>query len=331
MASNLDQNGLSIGAFNQPNQSGAFPSVTPSGSRPADKIQRAQQTMNTVDVLHYPSDFPKFYTMFNIYQYSRNSLLSVATSELLRQVALPFPDRMLDDNKVKYDQVKFQSLIGNLANQNFKQIQALAKNPSVSGGMDLAKSFAKSLGTKETVGGLLVDAGVAALGETGQAIAGAAGYAPNYFLTVVLDGPQYKSYNMTWTMSPRNPQEMTNLTQILRVFKDAMSPGLSLDGALFNFPRVFQVGYAPNPGHLYQFRPSVLVDFAVDYSAGGLPAMRRADPGTNGWEAPAALKVSATFLELEFWLRGDFGNPDGQGSQASANAFQPLSMRGGST
>jgi hypothetical protein len=57
--------------------------------------------------------------------------------------------------------------------------------------------------------------------------------------------------------------------------------------------------------------------------------MKQADQALNGWNAPTALRVSATFLELEFWLRGDFGDAGSNANpnQDNANKIQPVDVR----
>ncbi len=328
--SNLDQNGLSIGGFNFGTVSAQRP-IVPQGSRPADKIAAAANTMHKVGTLQYPPDMPKYYMEMAIMKYNRTNLFTVGTGETITTVFLPYPDAMIDQTQVAYEHAKFSDTLGMATNAGFGAAKNLVNNFQNQTGQQ---------GVNQLIGdaaGVLGDAGKGFIGDAigssaqGAALAGAVGYTPNYFLTVILQGPQYKTYNLSWTFAPRTPQESLNLRQIIRVFQDAMAPGTSLGGALFNFPRVFQNSYQPNPGMLYQYKPSVLMNFAVNYTPGGSPSMKQADSAMNGWNAPTAMKISAQFQELEFWLRGEYGDVNGTGAQGVSNRAIPPTYTGDTT
>ena len=330
MADANNQNGISIGNFASSFNSGLVPSSAPvqQGSDPNTTIPANQQQLTQAPSLQYPADQAKYYTGFNIYKYQRQDLMQIGSlsgATILNSIALPLPDQMLDVNQVAFDKQAFSATIGNAINSGFAGYNSAPQN--------LASQITQT-GASAVAGGAkgaVVDAAKGIGGADATGLAGALGYSPNYFLTVILNGPQYKQYTMNWTMAPRSPQEAATLTQIIRVFKDAMSPGLSLGGLLFNFPRIFQNYYAPNRGALYQFKPSVLVNFAVNYTPGGAPSMKQADSTyLGGWNAPSALRISATFLELEFWLRGDFGSTSNL-LDPNANAIQPVDVRTDST
>lgn len=324
----LTQNGLSIGT--QALDSGTtipFPSVVPPGSNPIDSINRAQIQLQRVETLQYPSDLPKYYTGFQIYRYHRENLLELGKMTLLNGLCLPLPDQMLDVNQVAYGRKEFSSFVGASVNAAFPIGNQISDNiasgkPWLS---DVKKDDLKKLNTDSVVGAGL-SAFNAGTGGAGDGILGAAGYSPNYFLTVVLDGPQYKQYSFTWTFAPRTPRESIDLRQITRVFQDAQAPGLALGGALFTFPRVFQNYFGPDRGLLYQFKPSVLTGFSVNMTPAGMPSMKQSgDPALQGMHAPTMVSVQASFLELEFWLRGDFGDPNGTGIQEISSTIRPES------
>lgn len=329
MADILTQNGLSIGGVTVTDFAPqAVPSIYGTGTNPAETINRAMAQMQQVALLQYPTDLPKYYMGFKIMSYSRNDLMSVAQTSTLNQICLPFPDQMVDTNQVAYDQVKFSATIGAAVNAGFpiaKQAvnNAAGGNPALQGiTPEQSKKF-----TTGTLEGLGEDALKGVFGSDGIGVQGAAGYSPNYFLTVVLSGPQYKRYSLSWTFAPRSPAESAALRQINRVFSDAQAPGMTQNQTLFTFPRVFQNYFAPNPGFLYQFKPSVLINYSVNYTPGGMPSMKQnnGDPILNGWNAPTAMRVQADFLELEFWLRGDFGDvtEGARGAQEVSNQIVP--------
>lgn len=315
-SANADLNGLSNATLNASGNLGAAAPV-PAGSDPTQAISSAQQQLTGVTTLSYPQDLPKYYMGFQVYKYQRADLMSIGSlSGALGQICLPFPEQMLDVNQVAFDKTAFSATIGNATDAVMK---------GVNGNGTLAS------GLGQTGAGALVDLVKAGTGNQGLGVVGAVGYSPNYFLTVVLNGPQYKQYTCNWTMAPRNPQEAAQLTQIIRIFKDSQAPGITSNGVLFTFPRIFQNYYGPNRGHLYQFKPSVLVSFAANYTPAGMPSMKQADQVTGNMNAPTALKLSATFMELEFWLRSDFGDA-GFGSNPNQDLpIQPVPGTGRSS
>jgi hypothetical protein len=328
MADTLQQNDLSNGAFNTPQMLLPGPSIIPQGGRPADVIGRAQQLNSSVGFLQYPMDLPKYYMGFEIQSYKRDSLLAIGQGTPINQIALPFPDLMLDVNAVAFDQAQFSATIGNMTNAGFQVANKVGDSVRAGNTAGIASNMNDALKDTKLDGvttGVGIDIGKALTGEQGQAVLGAAGYSPNYFLTVVLNGPRYKQHSFSWTMAPRNPQEAAQLTQVIRVFKGSQAPGLALGGALFSFPHVFKNYFAPDRGHLYQFKPSVLINFTVNYAPAGFPSMKQPRAETNNWSSPSALKVTATFLELEFWLRSDFGDigPNASPNQEDSNLKNP--------
>jgi hypothetical protein len=326
VADTLTQNGLSIGGYNGASASSAMaPSILPVGSSPASQINQAAAALQSIALLQYPSDLPKYYMGFQIFQYNRTDLMTVATTNMLQQLCMPMPDQMLDVNQVAYDKKDFSSFIGNIANAAWPIGKQVGQNIQ-NGNAPLTGVNTGALATTGLEGGAI--SGLEGLtGGVGGGLLGAAGYSPNYFLTVVLNGPQYKQHSFSWTCAPRSPQESATLRQIIRVFEDAQAPGLALNGTLFSFPRVFQNYFGPDRGFLYQFKPSILMSFAVNYTPGGMPSMKQSnDPVLNGWHAPTAVRIQATFMELEFWLRGDFGDTSqgAQAAQGGSNLIQPV-------
>jgi hypothetical protein len=85
-----------------------------------------------------------------------------------------------------------------------------------------------------------------------------------------------------------------------------MAPGLALSGAIFTFPKIFQISFSPNPIYMYKFKPAVLEGLTVNYAPGGQPSFYRASGETDGQNPPEGLDIAMQFLELEYWLNGDF-------------------------
>jgi hypothetical protein len=297
-------------------------------NRPVDTIRAQAKQDSTLGLLRFPLDQPKYYMTLDIQAYSRTDLLSVGHTTNITTIALPLPAKMVDTQSVGYEQKAFstglsgmavhkgmgtvQSAIGQAVDGNFRGAgktiadsitsanSATGSDYAVAGGFDSANKL-------DQAGGLGVT----------NAVRAASGYSPNYFLTVLLDGPQYKTHNLNWSFSPRTPAESEQLNRIIRVMNNAQAPGLGFGGAVFTFPRVFRIAYRPNTRYLYKFKPAVLVNFTVDYTGGGMPAFYRSASSTHGQNAPVQINIQCTFLELEFWLRSDFGDDEKLGSDPS--------------
>jgi hypothetical protein len=141
------------------------------------------------------------------------------------------------------------------------------------------------------------------------------GYTPNNILTIFLKGPKYKRIQFAWRISPKTPAESKTMKDIIRKLNNAMSPSI-VSKALglvswFKMPKIFYPEIHPNSQYMYKFKPCVLENLVVNYTPGGQPAFYREsnqtplNPGGRG-NAPEGFEISMQFLELEYWLTGDF-------------------------
>lgn len=126
------------------------------------------------------------------------------------------------------------------------------------------------------------------------------GLVPNRFEVVLLHGPQFKKHSFSWNFSPRSTEEAETLNLIIRKLNNYMSPGLTAAGALFTFPMIFTTEFVPNSDYIFKFKPSVLTNFDVMYN--------RPDeiPAFHKDSKPTDIRMAMTFLELEYWLTGQF-------------------------
>jgi hypothetical protein len=313
MADFFTNNGLSNGRVNQI-ESRINPTYSVSSGPSPAALLRANASKNSqVDILSYPLDLPKYFMSITISSYERQSLMQLGTGQTRSVLGLPLPDHLIDMNNVTYNKADFSGFVGNVLNSSIGAVSDGVKKAEAGNGnvFDTAQTVGQGLKNNASAigGGLATDITSALTGQSGiNAIKAATGYAPNYFLTVLLDGPQYKSFNFSWTLAPRSPQEAAQLTKILRTIKNAQAVGLSSSQAFFKFPRIFRCSFSPDRGNLYQFKPAILESFTVDYSGAGQAAMHQPRPESGDMAAPAVVKISATFTEMEFWLRSDFGD-----------------------
>src|SRR6185369_16469526 len=133
----------------------------------------------------------------------------------------------------------------------------------------------------------------------------AAGMAINNFLTVMLEGPQYKTRQFHWRFSPKSAQESEELRKAIVFLNESMAPDLFgssgnvLGSAFFTWPKVFRVEFSYLGGRdlsrqLFKMKPMVLTGAQFNYAPQGIPAFHA------GTSAPAFVDISLAFLELEY-------------------------------
>lgn len=239
--------------------------------------------------LRFPMDTGKYHMSLGISSYNRTNLFSVALN-ILGSIKLPLPMQMVDSLSVNYEQQELGSIPGAAVNAAMGKINGQ--------GGSLSNIFQAE--------GLIATAAVNTLsGIFGQTVdttyRAATGLAPNQYMTILLKGPQYKKHEFSWKLSPRNEQESESVRKIIATLQDAASPGLK-NAFQFSFPKIFDIGFNPNPQMLYRFLPAVLENVSVNYAPSGVPSFYRRTEG------PDTVELRLSFLELELWLsdRGMF-------------------------
>lgn len=288
-------NDLSTGRFTG---GGGFSTSRPrlhrSASSVITKIRKFQDEKAGNAVLMFPEDTPKYYMSLRMFKYSRKSLFETSLkTEQKNSVYLPLPAQgIVDSLEIDYTE------------------EALG---IVGGGLTAGQNIISDSGPSDSTGGSLLGLGANALLGAGDALlpgaSGAAqaffGVSPNKFLTILLKGPRYKRHEFTWKLYPRNKKESDSINKIVVEMQNAASVGLSAGGLLFDFPNIFYLEYVPNPKYLYKFKPAVIESFTVNYAPNGVPSFYR---GRNVGEPtpPECVEIRARFVELEYWLRGQY-------------------------
>lgn len=274
------------------------------------KINEHIENALKITRLQYPQDIPKYYTILEISDYTRNDLMTIGATKVENVVVLPLPGIMIDNQQVDYEEKPLNAFgaIGQGAT-NLKNLGAAGDGvggaaDNSGGAIATAGAFATG-GVAKGVGGILnqVIPGASKLVGSGtDALRAVTGYTPNQFLTILLKGPRYKRPTLSWILAPRNQKEAKDIQQIILALNQAMSPVLAAGGFLFGFPKIFQIGFMPNSAMLFKFKPAVLTDCQVNYTPVGQPAFFRQ---TSDFleNAPAAVEIKLQFLELEFWLK----------------------------
>lgn len=251
------------------------------------------ETGGSIGRLQFPADRAKYYMTLDQSVFSRNTsnyLTGVNFAlESENKITLPMPQQMVDNHSVSYEQTEIGNFTGAAVEAGISALTGDAAGAFTNAFQTLAGGLASVISTalKNATGF-----------DTTLAARAATGLAPNQFLTVLLKGPQYKKYEFSWKLSPRNEAESESIRKIIALLNNSMAPGLTGGGAFFTFPKVFKVGFS-NEGVLYRFKPSVLENMTINYAPSGAPAFY------SRTGAPDTVELRLQFLEIEFWLKDD--------------------------
>jgi hypothetical protein len=226
---------------------------------------------------------------FDVHQYKREDLLRMAQTVALGSIFLPLPAHLIDGTNSKWD-VENLGMFGGI----YQGVKSAADGVATHGLSNLGSLFGSvnQAGMQD-----LANAAVAARvpGFGGSAVQALYGIAPNQFLTVLFQGPEYKQFRFEWTLSPETPQESEALRRILRAFRNTMMPNVAPMGAIWSYPNIFRIAIRPNSKYMIKFKPAVCRNFTWTPTPFGQPAFHRPDPNTptkadNLWVRPPQCK-----------------------------------------
>lgn len=214
----------------------------------------------------FPTDLPKYH--FTIIE---NDWRGFSGNLSVRAMyKLPLPMALNAEHEVNYDtNFNYLSILGQIAN-----IFAGSRS-------DVATGIAKGVG--------------AGLGLT-----------VNNFKNVTLSVPDFRTFQLTWKLSPKNFPEAQTIQKIIFALKKSMHPVRRARGLILEFPKIFTMYFNPNIRYLYKFKPAVLSSIKVDYNGGQPVPSFYKSPNAPSESPPESVTVSMNFLELEFWLEEDF-------------------------
>lgn len=244
-----------------------------------------------------PLDGPHF--ILKAGTYARQNFTTIGTVNYQKDIKLPVPNNVMDHHMVAYSQEELGAVVGaalgglNSAAQSFKK----------TGQIDAGQIGAS---TADAVAGGALGAGRDALnnalpGKSGSALEALAGLAVNDYLTILFKGPTYKKYSFEWKLAPRNKRESDLVRDLIVYLNNAMAPSFWFGTSIFGYPDIFLCAFSDKiRDYMYEFKPAVLDDFQVNYYGSGTPSFYHTG-------APESVTIRMSFLELEFWLKGQFG------------------------
>lgn len=293
------RNGLSVSAntdgnyryMNTYSDARALASSAGTGRDPYTVMTAARDSNSMTKIVIPKSDPPPYFFRMLVSEYSRDSWLKIGHLTPSLRIELPIPQSIIDAHNVLW-QAEELGITGAVM---------LGTGDSLAGGARKALSRA-AIGVAANLAG---QAGAEIGAGFGQGIMASYGVAINNYLTMMLQGPSYKEHEFRWKISPNTPEETEELTKLYRYVNNAQAVGLSpaFGSAFFSYPMIFQLEFyhaeADMGKMLHRFKPCVLRQSAWNFGPSG-PAFYGETKG------PESVEFSLKFVELEYWLKGDF-------------------------
>ena len=99
------------------------------------------------------------------------------------------------------------------------------------------------------------------------------GAVANPNMELLFNGPELRTFSFQFLLAPRSQEEAKTLIQILRFFKQGMSPIRTKSRLFLKSPHTFQLSYRNSKGqdhkYLNKFKECALGSFGVNYAPNG--------------------------------------------------------------
>ena len=168
-------------------------------------------------------------------------------------------------------------------------------------GLNDLVGLAKDDRTKQAISAYFAGQAVGAnvLGRaTGQVI--------NPNLELLFTGPNLRSFNFNFTLTPRDAEEAGIVRRMVRAMKRNMTPQRSSEALFLKSPRIFELEYIfgdTNREHPFmnKFKPCACTSFAVNYTPDGSYMTYRGEPSMTSYQ------LSMSFGEIEPIYSDEYG------------------------
>ena len=220
-------------------------------------------------------------------------------------IILPMPKNLADSNSVSFSgdrmnafQAAAAGMIGAILGDDAPGAATRAAAQNIQGAIGensgQLKDTVRAKVTESIIGG-------------GNVLTRTTGAILNSNLELLFSGPELRTFQFSYTMTPRTKPEAANCKRIIRMFKKAMAAKLK-QGALFlHTPNMFDIVFihkgGPHP-FLNKIKPCALTNFGVTYTPDG--AYMTYEDGS-----PVAYNLSFSFNEIEPIYDIDYENGEG--------------------
>jgi len=148
-----------------------------------------------------------------------------------------------------------------------------------------------------------VIAGMAAGGQ--DLLTRTTGAIANPNMELLFNGPDLRTFSFQFLLAPRSQEEAKTIIQIIRFFKQGMSPIRTKSRLFLKSPHTFQLSYRNSKGqdhkYLNKFKECALGTFGVNYTPNG-------NYSTYEDGVMTAYQMTMTYRELNPIYNDDYGN-----------------------
>lgn len=235
------------------------------GNSQTDFIVEQGRAASNVTQYQFPSDMPNFH--FRLIE----NEWSIASGDLTMEkfYTLPLPMQGIEDQfTVSYD-------------TNYSPVTGLLSQ------------LAEATGVSNIAG------------EAARAFQAVSGRSLNVFKQITLASPEFREFNFSWKLSPKNFDESQQIQRIYWSLRRGMTPATTAGKLLFVFPKIYTMYFVPNVKYLYKFKPCVLKGLNVNFTGGNPHPTFYKRQGAPTEAPPESVIITMNFLELEYWRQQD--------------------------
>ena len=228
-------------------------------------------------------------------------------------VTLPMPGGLRDNNQQSWGNAELNPV------QAVGAQLALAAFNSADAAGSLLKNVAGDMGSagmddaaQKLIAGQITGAGGQLIKRSGALI--------NPNVELLFNKPELRSFQFSFNLSPRNPQEAQTVKQIIRTFKQASAPRRTVKGYFLRTPLIYKIEYINNAFNLNRFKECAMTSFQTDYTPNG-------NYSTFSDGTMTQYKIQMSFTELDPIFNDDYDALDdaeefNMGGGRMANATQ---------
>ena len=227
------------------------------------------------------------------------------TSRTLGSVFLPVPGNVSDNNSVSWDQDTMDPAKLALSNTFFENVQK--GDGAIDGLVDSLGGLADAVGGGSGDVKQGVAAALAKAATGGSILTRATGKIINPNMELLFKGPQMRTFQLAWKMSPRDYEESEMIKRIIRMFKQSMAVKRTESQVFLKSPNTYKLRYLTARGREHGFLPKIkecaLVGCGINYTPDG-------NYQTYENSSMVAYQMTLSFSELEPIYHDDYTKLD---------------------
>ena len=288
--------------------------VTGDEEKPNRALAKSFVVGGSAEVLRYPrqslEQFGYDYIQIKAFEYETGGALSGADRKRgfgpggrfkkgYETIQLPMQPGLSESMGVAWGEDTLNDIQASLAGTAMKGMTSAGEGNFKQVGADVAKTFEdmagslKDEGTKKAVAAYFAGQAVGA-----NVMGRATGNVINPNLELLFTGPQMRSFNFNFTLTPRDREEARTCRKIIRAMKRNMSPQRSDQNLFLKTPRIFELKYIYGEGNtehpfMNKFKPCACRSFNVNYTPDGSYMTYAGEPSMTSYT------IGMSFGEIE--------------------------------